>query len=121
MTLLALTVASLGTACNKSQSSPAGAPAEPTDEVVFSAGGPAMNSAVSTKATVVDTTGAGDNFASGFLSFIMEGKSLKEASQFANCAASLAIEKIGATTGITSRALADERYADYLQELAKQD
>ncbi len=73
------------------------------------------------KATVVDTTGAGDNFASGFLSFIMEGKSLKEASQFANCAASLAIEKIGATTGITSRALADERYADYLQELAKQD
>ena len=54
MTLLALTVASLGTACNKSQSSPAGAPAEPTDEVVFSAGGPAMNSAVSTKATVVD-------------------------------------------------------------------
>ena len=54
MTLLALTVASLGTACNKSQSSPAGAPAELTDEVVFSAGGPAMNSAVSTKATVVD-------------------------------------------------------------------
>ena len=54
MTLLALTVASLGTACNKSQLSPAGAPAEPTDEVVFSAGGPAMNSAVSTKATVVD-------------------------------------------------------------------
>ena len=70
------------------------------------------------KATVVDTTGAGDNFASGFLSFIMEGKSLKEASQFANCAASLAIEKIGATTGITSRAQADERYADYLNVTA---
>ena len=68
------------------------------------------------KATVVDTTGAGDNFASGFLSFIMEGKSLEEASRFANCAASLAIEKIGATAGIRSRAQADERYADYLRE-----
>ena len=70
------------------------------------------------KATVVDTTGAGDNFASGFLSFILEGKGLKAASQFANCTASLAIEKIGATTGITSRAQADERYADYLKETA---
>ena len=72
------------------------------------------------KATVVDTTGAGDNFASGFLSFILEGKSLQEASRFANCAASLAIEKIGATTGIASRALADERYADYLRETGLQ-
>ena len=68
------------------------------------------------KATVVDTTGAGDNFASGFLSCIMEGKSLEEASRFANCTASLAIEKIGATTAIRSRAQADERYADYLRE-----
>ena len=68
------------------------------------------------KATVVDTTGAGDNFASGFLSFILEGKSLAEASRFANCCASLAIEKIGATTGIRSRAQADERYVDYLRE-----
>ena len=68
------------------------------------------------KATVVDTTGAGDNFASGFLSCIMEGKSLAEASQFANCTASLAIEKIGATSGVTSRAQADARYADYLRE-----
>ena len=68
------------------------------------------------KATVVDTTGAGDNFASGFLSFLLEGKSLEEASRFANCAASLAIEKIGATAGITSRTQADERYADYLRE-----
>lgn len=69
------------------------------------------------KATVVDTTGAGDNFASGFLSFLMEGKNLREASQFANCAASLAIEKIGATAGITSREQADERYAEYLRSL----
>ena len=69
------------------------------------------------KATVVDTTGAGDNFASGFLSFLMEGKKLREASQFANCAASLAIEKIGATAGITSREQADERYAEYLRSL----
>jgi sugar/nucleoside kinase (ribokinase family) len=46
----------------------------------------------------------------------MEGKSLEEASRFANCTASLAIEKIGATTAIRSRAQADERYADYLRE-----
>ena len=66
------------------------------------------------RATVVDTTGAGDNFASGFLSFIMEGKSLLEASRFANCTASLAIEKVGATAGVGSRAQAEERYEEYL-------
>ena len=69
------------------------------------------------RAKVVDTTGAGDNFASGFLSFILEGKSLEEASRFANCAASLAIEKVGATAGIASRSEADERYEAYLREL----
>ena len=70
------------------------------------------------KARVVDTTGAGDNFASGFLSFILEGKSLKEAARFANCTASLAIEAIGATTAIKSREQADARYAAYLKETA---
>ena len=60
MTLLAVTVASLGTACNKSASVEQGAVF--TDEVVFSAGGPAMSAEVSTKATAVTSL---DSFYAG--------------------------------------------------------
>lgn len=71
------------------------------------------------RANCIDTTGAGDNFASGFISGLLEGKSLTECAQMANCAASIAIEHVGATTGVTGRALLDERYRDYLAALPK--
>jgi ribokinase len=52
--------------------------------------------------TVVDTTGAGDTF-NGALGFaISEGYKLKEAIQFANAAASLSVEKLGAQQGMPS-------------------
>ncbi|WP_066250214.1 PfkB family carbohydrate kinase [Neobacillus drentensis] len=51
---------------------------------------------------VVDTTGAGDTF-NGALDFaISEGYALKEAIQFANAAASISIEKLGAQKGMPS-------------------
>ncbi len=48
------------------------------------------------KINVVDTTGAGDAFSAGFITGLLEGKSLKEAVTFANAVAALKITKIGA-------------------------
>lgn len=67
------------------------------------------------KSNCIDTTGAGDNFASGFICGLLEGKSLKECAQFANCTASVAVEAVGATDGVRNREQVDERYQDYLQ------
>lgn len=56
----------------------------------------------SCKTSVVDTTGAGDTF-NGALGFaISEGYAIKDAVQFANAAASLSVEKLGAQQGMPS-------------------
>lgn len=47
----------------------------------------------------VDTTGAGDNFAAGFISALYEGKSLEECARFANATASICVEQVGAASG----------------------
>ncbi|MCI8914479.1 sugar kinase [Pseudoflavonifractor sp. 60] len=70
-------------------------------------------------ARCVDTTGAGDNFASGFICGLLEGLTLEECAQLANCAASLAIEAVGATQGVQSRKQVEARLADYLQKTNK--
>ena len=51
---------------------------------------------------VVDTTGAGDTFAAGFLYALSEGMNLEECGRFACASASCAIECTGATEGICS-------------------
>jgi sugar/nucleoside kinase (ribokinase family) len=66
--------------------------------------------------TAVDTIGAGDNFASGFITAILEGKSLKECAEFANVTASISVQSIGATTGVQNRAQVDERLAEYYEQ-----
>lgn len=48
----------------------------------------------------VDTTGAGDSFAAGFIAKLAEGKSLHECGVYANACGALAIEKVGATGAI---------------------
>ena len=53
---------------------------------------------------VVDTTGAGDNFAAGTIHALLEGKSPAEACRFGNGVASVAIQVIGASTGVKSLA-----------------
>lgn len=60
-------------------------------------------------AKCIDTTGAGDNFASGFITGLLEGRSIHECAKMANCAASLAIEAVGATNGLKSREDFDSR------------
>lgn len=49
---------------------------------------------------VVDTTGAGDCFASGFISGVLRGLSLRECAKFATACSFLTIQKVGATTAI---------------------
>lgn len=51
----------------------------------------------------LDTTGAGDSFAAGFLCALSEGRELKECIRWANTCGSLATEKVGACEGIRNR------------------
>lgn len=44
----------------------------------------------------VDTTGAGDSFAAGFIYALSEGKSLKECAEFANVCGAKAVQSVGA-------------------------
>ncbi len=51
----------------------------------------------------VDTIGAGDNFASGFITGLLEGKTLDECARFANATAAISVQSLGATTGVQNR------------------
>lgn len=68
-------------------------------------------------AKAVDSTGCGDTFVSGFISALLQGCDLKTCGQFANAAASLTVEKLGATAGLLSASQAEERYQLYLQSM----
>lgn len=61
----------------------------------------------------IDTTGAGDNFAAGFLYALSEHMSLADCGYFANVTASLAVESVGACTGIQSLSQIQARFASY--------
>jgi Sugar kinases, ribokinase family len=51
----------------------------------------------------IDTIGAGDNFASGFITGILDGKTLIECAEFANVTAAISVQSVGATTGVQNR------------------
>ena len=59
---------------------------------------------------VIDTTGAGDCFAAGFLYALSEGWSLEDCGRFACAAASCSVEKVGAVAGVTSLEKVLQRY-----------
>lgn len=61
-------------------------------------------------AVCVDTTGAGDAFAAGFLYGLSEGMPPVECARFGNAAASAAIEEFGAVVGVRDLAQVYERY-----------
>lgn len=51
----------------------------------------------------VDTTGAGDNFAAGFASEILRGKTAEEALRFANACGAICTTAVGAGTALQNR------------------
>lgn len=51
----------------------------------------------------IDTTGAGDSFAAGFLCALSEGRDFVGCIRWANACGSLAVEAVGACTGIKGR------------------
>lgn len=51
----------------------------------------------------IDTTGAGDTFNGALAAALVEGQAFKEAILFANAAASLSVEKLGAQGGMPNR------------------
>ncbi len=57
----------------------------------------------------VDTTGAGDTFAAGFIAALIEGRPFRDCGRFANAVASLCVERVGASGGWT-RAEVEERF-----------
>lgn len=63
----------------------------------------------------LDTTGAGDTFAGGFLCALAEGKSLEECAKWGNACGSITVEKVGACTGIQNR----EQVLERLKRLEK--
>lgn len=63
--------------------------------------------------TPVDTTGAGDAFAAGFLAGIIQGWDLERTARFANAVGAMCVTAIGATSGVKSL---DETMA-FLQQM----
>jgi len=61
---------------------------------------------------VVDTTGAGDAFASGFLAGMMDGKTPDECGRLGNCEALLSLKCIGARGGLPTRRTLLEFYKE---------
>lgn len=61
---------------------------------------------------VRDTTGAGDNFAAGFIASLIWGRDLREALVFATACAAICVGSIGATAGVRDR----EQVMDFIKD-----
>lgn len=68
-------------------------------------------------ADCVDTTGAGDTFAAAFIAGLLEGRSFAECGAYANAAASVCIEHLGATTARPEAAELERRYRNILSQM----
>lgn len=61
----------------------------------------------------IDTIGAGDNFAAGFITALLDGKELINCAQFANATASIAVQNPGATTGVLNKEQVEKAFEYY--------
>lgn len=70
--------------------------------------------------TAIDTIGAGDNFASGFISALLEGKDLRECAIYANCTAAVSVQYVGATGGVKNKQMVEDMLAKYREDYKQQ-
>ena len=63
--------------------------------------------------TAIDTIGAGDNFASGFITALLEDKDIVECAIYANCTAAVSVQYVGATGGVKDRDIVDKMLEKY--------
>ncbi len=66
--------------------------------------------------TAIDTIGAGDNFASGFISALLQGKSIRECGIYANCTAAISVQYSGATAGVQNKDMVEAMLAQYKKD-----
>ena len=63
---------------------------------------------------IIDPTGAGDTFATGFLVNYLETKDIRSAMAFGHVVASFCIENVG-LDGLKNLELVEQRYVEYLE------
>jgi sugar/nucleoside kinase (ribokinase family) len=66
--------------------------------------------------TAIDTIGAGDNFASGFISALLQGKSIRECGIYANCTAAISVQYSGATAGVQNKEMVENMLVQYKKD-----
>ena len=66
--------------------------------------------------TAIDTIGAGDNFASGFISALLQGKDIRDCGIYANCTAAISVQYVGATTGVRNKEMVEEMLEKYKKD-----
>lgn len=64
----------------------------------------------------IDTIGAGDNFVSGFIAGILEGKSLRGCGIYGNVTAAVSVQYVGATTGVLHVSRVNEMLEKYCND-----
>lgn len=64
----------------------------------------------------IDTIGSGDNFVSGFIAGILQGKSLKDCAIYGNVTAAVSVQYVGATTGVCNSYQVKEMLDRYCRE-----
>ena len=66
--------------------------------------------------TAIDTIGAGDNFASGFISALLQCKDIRDCGIYANCTAAISVQYVGATTGVRNKEMVEEMLEKYKKD-----
>lgn len=66
--------------------------------------------------TAIDTIGAGDNFASGFIAGLLQGKDIRECGVYANCTAAISVQYGGATAGVQNKDMVEEMLEKYRED-----
>lgn len=68
--------------------------------------------------TAIDTIGAGDNFASGFIAALLWGKDIYECGVYANCTAAISVQHPGATSGVQNKQMVEDMLDRYNSDCA---